>query len=193
MLYTLQPSLAQRPMVRMLGILGFIILTAIGAQIAIPRDPVPVTMQVLMVLLAGLTLGPRDGALSMLGYLGAIAAGMPLAANGLGTAALAGPTAGYLYSFPIAAWITGMLAIREHVVIRWLASMAGVALIYLIGATYLKSYLGESWATAVDLGVCPFLLIDILKALAAAMMGEGLRRWWTSRLTGGFWQSGRPE
>lgn len=184
MLYTLNPALAKNLYIRTLGIFGFAVLTAIGAQISIPREPVPITMQVLMVLLAGLTLGPRDGALSILAYLAGIAANLPIAANGVGAAAYSGPTAGYLYAFPIAAWITGMLAIRDHVIVRWLAGMIAVVVIYLIGASYLKVYLEISWKSAWVGGVKPFILIDMAKAVIAAAGGEGARRWWLRQLSG---------
>ena len=54
------------------------------------------TLQVLAVLLAGLVLGPRDGALSQLAYLAAITAGLPLDARALGPAVWLTPDAGYL-------------------------------------------------------------------------------------------------
>lgn len=211
MIYALNPNLAQRTLhqrtlIHLLGILGFAILTAIAAQISIPRAPVPITMQVLAVLVAGLTLGARDGAASQVVYLLGIAAGLPIAANGVGSAALAGPTAGYLYAFPLAAGLVGFcatrhkivinrerrpirltiepVAVRQNVFVRWGASMLGVILIYIIGTAYLKAYLGISWQTAWDNGVQPFLLIDMGKALLAAASGEGLRQWWLRQYPG---------
>ena len=90
---------------RAILILSFALLTGIAAQVQIllPFTPVPVTLQVLAVILAGLLLGPVDGFFAMLTYLGLIAAGAPFAAGWIGgPAAFAGPTAGYLLSFPIA-------------------------------------------------------------------------------------------
>lgn len=187
MLYTLKPSLATQPWIRLLGIVGFVILTTIGAQIAIPRQPVPITLQVLMVLMAGLTLGPRDGFLSMAAYVGAIALGFPIASEWRGAAALTGPTAGYIYAFPIAAWVVGILAIRDVVWVRWTASLVAVGVIYAIGATYLKFYLSGiipdySWSAAWRDGVQPFILLDMLKAVVAALGGEMARGWWQRQL-----------
>jgi biotin transport system substrate-specific component len=184
MIYVLNPEWAQKGLIRLLGIVGFVALTAIGAQISIPREPVPVTLQVLAALLAGLTLGPRDGFASQFLYVAGIAAGLPIAANGMGAQALAGPTAGYIYAFPIAAWIVGMLAIRKNVVVRWLASVVAVIVIYIIGATFLKSELNLSWQATWDNGVEPFIVIDMVKALVAATSGELLRGWWTRQYPG---------
>lgn len=182
MIYALNPSIAQKNLIRILGILGFAGLTALGAQVSIPLKPVPVTLQVLAVLLAGLTLGARDGFASQLAYLAGIAAGLPIAANGVGgVAAFQTPSTGYLYAFPLAAGVVGLLIVRDRLLIRWAACLVGVALIYLIGATYLKFYLDLSWSAAWAAGVAPFILIDLGKAVVAAASGEGLRRWWLSQ------------
>lgn len=179
MIYVLKPTLAQNIQLRLLGIIAFALLTGIGANLSLATQPVPITMQVLMVLLAGLTLGWRDGFASILTYLGLIAAGLPFAANGLGgVAAFQTPSAGYLYSFPIAAAVVGLLAVRPNVIVRWLAGMVGVAVIYLIGATYLKYNLATSWENAWLWGVEPFIVIDAAKALLAAALGEGAWQWW---------------
>ena len=63
---------------RLLAIAALTALTAIGARITIPLEPVPFTFQVLAVLLAGMLLGARDGALSQLAYVGLIALNLPL-------------------------------------------------------------------------------------------------------------------
>ncbi|PJF44799.1 MAG: biotin transporter BioY [Phototrophicales bacterium] len=177
MLYTTQSTIAQNTVIRVAAIVSFTLLTALGARLSIPNQPVPFTFQVMVVLLAGLVLGPRDGFASQVLYLLAIAGGAPLDANGLGAAALSGPTAGYLYSFPIAAMAAGFLAIRQSVLVRWIAAMVGVGVIYVLGATYLKQYLGISWARAYELGVEPFILFDVLKALMAATLAESGRYW----------------
>lgn len=177
MLYTTNSSVAHNTWVRVAAIVSFALLTGIGARLSIPNEPVPFTFQVMVALLAGLVLGPRDGFASQAVYLLAIAGGAPIDANALGAAALAGPTAGYLYSFPVAAAVAGFVAIRESVLVRWGAALVGVAVIYAIGATYLKTYLGVSWETAYTIGVAPFIMLDILKALMAATLAESGRYW----------------
>jgi biotin transport system substrate-specific component len=130
----------------------------------------------LAVLLAGLTLGWRDGALSQATYLGLIAMGAPLAANGVGGwVAFNSPTTGYLLSFPLAAAVTGALAVRPVLAVRWLAGVVGVVVVYLCGTTWLKQYLGLSWSATWEAGVEPFIAFDMAKALLAAASGEGAR------------------
>src|SRR3989339_1178484 len=88
----------------------FAALTAAVSPIKIPLGftPVPITLQTLMVLLSGAMLGARYGALSQFLYLVLGAAGLPVFAGGSGgIASLFGPTGGYLFSYPIAAFIVG--------------------------------------------------------------------------------------
>src|SRR5215207_3565682 len=86
-------------------------VTAVAAQIAIPLEPVPFTLQVLAVILSGLLLGPRYGALAQAIYVLVGAVGVPVFAQfsgGLGV--VLGPTGGYLVSYPIAASVAGLAA-----------------------------------------------------------------------------------
>ena len=128
------------------------------------------------VLLAGLVLGPRVGAASQLAYLATIAAGLPLDAKALGLAALTGPTAGYLIGFVPAAFLAGWLAEKLPATraSRFLAALAGVGIIYVAGVAWLAPAVG-SLRTAWMLGVAPFILIDLGKALVAAAVAESGR------------------
>jgi biotin transport system substrate-specific component len=155
----------------------FAAFTALTARITIPLPftPVPITLQVMAALLAGLVLGPSGGAISQLAYLAAVAAGLPLDARGLGPAALLGPTAGYLLGFAPAAFVTGWLA--ERLPGMWIgsfiAALAGVAVIYGCGLAWLVPSVG-SLGAAWTLGAAPFILVDLGKALvAAAVAGSG--------------------
>lgn len=90
----------------------FAALTAAVSPIKIPLGftPVPITMQTLMVLLSGAMLGPYYGALAMILYIVVGALGLPVfAGGGSGIVALIGPTGGYLFSYPIAAFVIGKM------------------------------------------------------------------------------------
>lgn len=190
----------------------FAALTALGARVAIPLPftPVPVTLQVLFPLLAGLLLGSKRGALSQAEYVAAGLAGLPVfAKGGGGLAYFLGPTGGYLLGFIAAAFVVGELAAKMRASTRdfdtlvsirlrlldpsrystrgatFLASLAGVAVIYLCGALWLAVWLGVArhlaptacLAQAWKLGVLPFIAVDVAKALVVAMVTEGGRRW----------------
>ena len=172
MLRTLPQTRDAQPGYRLASVGAFTLLTVIAARITIPLQPVPFTLQTLAVLLAGLILGARDGALSQLAYLALIAVGLPVDANHLGTAALFGPTAGYLIGFVGAAFVAGMLVERggSRMMQRWLAGVAGIAVIYLCGVVVLKINTGMSWNAAWTAGVAPFIALDLAKAVIAAAL-----------------------
>lgn len=162
---------------RLAGIALFTLITILSARVTIEIGLVPFTLQPLAVLLSGMVLGGRDGFLSQLAYVGLIAAGAPVDARGLGAAALAGPTAGYLVGFVFAAGAAGWLVERgaKRVWQRWLAGVAGIAIIYAFGLAGLMLIRqlepGAAWAA----GVAPFIAPDLVKALIAASLTEGGR------------------
>ena len=163
----------------------FAALTAIGAKITIPLPftPVPITLQVLFVIAAGLALGPIEGFASQLVYWLLIVS-LRVDANGLGAAAFVGATAGYLWAFPIAAAVAGLstrvLGSGEpmKLLFRLVAGLAGVLLIYLVGVSWLSVAINESWPVAWKLGATPFLLVDAAKVLLAASGISGTEQLW---------------
>jgi biotin transport system substrate-specific component len=107
-------------------------LTAAGAYIAIPVGPVPIVLQNLFVMLAGLLLGGRWGLISVGVYLLAGAMGLPVFAGGTGGAGkFVGPTGGYLLGFAAAAYLVGVISERGRgrVAIDVLAMLAGTVVL----------------------------------------------------------------
>jgi len=149
----------------------FALLTALAAQVrfVLPFTPVPLTGQILMVLLGAAVLG-RFGTLSQVMYLG-MGASFGWFTGMMGTAALLGVTGGYLLGFVLAAGIMGELVERRQ---HWsggqvLAVMTlGMAVIYALGAGQLALLLGLNFWEALALGVLPFLLVDALKVVMAS-------------------------
>ena len=151
------------------------LLLAVSAQFKIPLYPVPVTGQTLVVLLIGMTYGPRLGGITLAAYLFEGALGLPVFAGGAaGVAVLMGPTAGYLFGFLLAAIAMGYLAERGmgRTVVSTIAAMViGNCVIYLCGALWLANFIG--FGQAIAAGVLPFLYGDALKLVVAA----GLMPW----------------
>ena len=138
----------------------------------LPFTPVPVTGLTLGVLLVGAALGSRRGAAALALYLAQGAAGLPVfAGGGAGLAWLLGPTAGYLWSAPLAAWVVGLLAEK-----RWdrtpstafLAMLAGNASIYAVALPWLGLYVGPGEVLAA--GLFPFVVGDLVKATIATAL-----------------------
>ena len=150
----------------------------------LPFTPVPFTLQPLAVLGVGLALGPLDGALALLAYLVEGVAGLPVfSPTGVGgLAQLLGPTGGYLFAYPLVAWICGGLTRRlEGRLSYFAAALVGcgtaVALLFISGAYWLahETHLNHAqiWLAA----VAPFLPGEGVKVLAAA----GTYRAWKRR------------
>lgn len=165
---------------------AFAALTALGARVQfhLPFTPVPVTGQVFCVLLAGAVLGPRLGFVSMVEYLAAGAAGLPVFAYGGGVVALLGPTGGYLVAFPLAAAVVGAVGRPGRTAVRpytMLACLCGVAVIHALGAGWYAVWsLATTGAATLPAvlaqSVFPFVGPDVVKAALAAAVAPALRR-----------------
>jgi biotin transport system substrate-specific component len=168
-----------------LAVLFVTALTAAAAQISVPLPftPVPFTFQPMVVLIGGAALGARLGMASQVLYLLIGLAGLPVfAASPLlpqGAARLLGPTAGFLLSYPLAAWLTGRLAERQFdrkYLTSVLAMAAGLLVIYTGGMLRLAYGPPQSFGlfTAFQVGIAPFIPADIVKIFLAAGVLPGV-------------------
>ena len=154
-------------------VLGASLVTALAAQLAfpVPWSPVPITGQTFAVLLSGLVLGSRRAFLAQALYLAEGAAGLPVfAAGGAGALTFAGPTAGYLLAFPLAAALTGALAERgwdRRFLTMVAAMLLGSAVIFALGCALLARFVPPERLLAA--GLLPFLPGDLVKAALAAL------------------------
>lgn len=156
----------------------FAALTAVGAQIAIPIGTVPITLQVLFVLLSGFILGSRLGFLSQLIYLLMGSLGLPVFANlSGGFAYIYGPTGGYLIAFPLAAFLVGFLSERQETFLNYtLAMLLGILVIYLLGWFRLGIFMGGDFKKAFIVGVAPFVIIDLIKGGIAIIVAKRVKQ-----------------
>lgn len=156
----------------------FASLTAVGAYVKIPLPitPVPVTMQVFFVLLAGSMLGSRWGTISMVVYLLLGIAGFPVFAGGAsGMGVLFGPTGGYLAGFIFAAFVTGKLLenLSQHSILKnFLCMIIGLIIIYLFGAFRLMSVAHLTFQQTMIAGILPFIIGDLVTLMLAAFIAE---------------------
>ena len=152
---------------------GICVLTA-SSYVQVPMQPVPITMQTLAVTVVGAVLGWRLGVVTVLAWLAAAAAGLPVLAGVTHVAAFAGPTAGYLFAFPAAAALCGALAERgwNSLALAFASMVAGNALCLVSGGAWLSLSLGVS--KAVVLGVLPFVIGGVLKSAMGAVTLKGV-------------------
>jgi biotin transport system substrate-specific component len=161
------------------------VLMVLCAWIALPLPwtPVPITGQTFGVMLVGVLLGSRRGALALALYLLEGAAGLPVFQPfGLpGAARFFGPTAGYLLAYPAAAFAIGWLAERAagNSVLRLTgALLSGEFLIFAGGCAWLAVWMHASWSRALSAGFIPFLPGEVIKIafVVAAVRGLELAR-----------------
>ena len=153
-------------------------VTAVAAQITVPIEPVPFTFQVLAVILSGLLLGPRYGALAQAIYVLVGTVGVPVFAGfkgGLGI--VFGDTGGYLLAYPFAAAVAGLAARavandqrRRALLTSLLCGCAALVVIYALGATWLSVIADLSPAAALATGVLPFVVLDLVKVVLATLV-----------------------
>jgi biotin transport system substrate-specific component len=143
----------------------------------VPLTSVPFTLTPMVVLLTSAALGSRLGVLTQMIYIVLGAAGLPVFAPSAvlppGLLRLVGPTGGYLLAYPLAAFAIGRLAESgwDRRYVTCLAAMlVGLLIIYAGGVSWLIVGMGASPTTALVTGAVPFLVPDLLKAAAAAML-----------------------
>jgi len=168
------------------------ILLVLCAHIVIPLPwtPVPITGQTFGVLLVAVLLGARRGAITLILYLLEGAAGLPVFQPlGLpGLARFAGPTAGYLFSYPMAAFVTGWLVERGAKLrdsraggsrlagLSLLGALiSGEVIIFACGCAWLALILRMGWAVALSQGALPFVPGEIIKVALIVVAAGGLQ------------------
>lgn len=155
----------------------FAALTAVFSQLQIPIGPVPINLATLAVMLGGLLLGWKWGALSVAVYILLGAVGVPVFAGFRGgVSALAGPTGGYIIGYLPCAALAGLKAraLREKLWGRCLLLLAGTGVCYLLGTAWFMASSGRSLADSMALCVLPFLPGDAAKILLSVFLAPRL-------------------
>ena len=182
-----QAALGQTTLARKaLMVLGGTVFIALAAQTSVPMLPVPMTLQMLAILLVGFAFGARLGAVTVMAYLAQGLAGLPVFANGLNGLAFAGPTAGLLIGFVLVAYTAGLAAKRglaKGFVGTAVAALVASALVYIPGVIWPMAvassfgieggWVGIGWDKIWAWFVGPFLIGDAVKAVLAALIVSG--------------------
>lgn len=167
---------------------GAAVLTAAAAQVSLtlPGSPIPFTLQPMAVLLAGVVLGARQGAVSQVLYLVAGVAGAAAFAWSPvllpGAARLLGPTGGFLLAFPVAAAVAGVLSDRSVTrgVIGTMAAMAaGLVALYAGGIAWASLFVPATTSAGLSAMLAtfaPYAAADLVKVALVAPFVPVVRR-----------------
>ncbi len=171
-------------LIQVLGIVGFSLLTILGAQVRIYFWEIPFTLQTAAVYGSGLFLGWRGGLLSQLLYL-AIGMFFPVfAGDGFGWAYLmTAASAGYLIGYPLAAALIGVLSKKWNSLSgSTLSIICGSILMFSCGVIGLHYIAGHTtWMESIDKGWLRFIPVDLAKILFVSMMYTGTRRFFAKK------------
>lgn len=157
-------------------VVGVFLMTA-AAKVQIPFWPVPMTLHTMAAMAFAVVLGPRMAVAIFSAYLLAGATGYPVFSGtperGLGLAYMSGPTGGYLLGFLIASYVTGALASGAGMIKRFGSMIAGLAIVYACGVSWLYTFVPIE--NLLKVGVLPFVLGDLVKITVVAVAVELLR------------------
>jgi biotin transport system substrate-specific component len=151
-------------------------LSGISAQVRIPLPwtPVPVTGQVLVVLLSGIFLGRTFGGLSMTWYVALGMAGLPWFTGGRPGLPF-GPTSGYIIGFiPAAVFVGNFVQKHRGFLEQLILMLCAVAIIYIFGAVNFAFFARTGVRETLVMAVFPFIALDLLKALVAASISKAI-------------------
>ena len=157
----------------------FAALTAVCAQLAVPLNPVPISLCTFAVMLCGLLLGWKYGGIAILVYILLGAVGAPVFA-GLkgGLAALTGPTGGYIIGYLPYAVLAGLNIPKwqDKLWGRCALLLLGTLVCYVLGTAWFMSLSGRALADSLSLCVLPFLPGDAVKIILSALLAPRLRQ-----------------
>lgn len=161
------------------SVLGALILVTLAAKVAVPvpGTDVPMTLQLLAVLVIGLSLSPTHSVAALSAYLVLGSAGLPVFSPW--STGLWGPTGGYLVGFIPAAWLMGILCGRGNSG-AWrmlVAGAAGIALVFVCGVGWRIAWLAGDWRMAFQTGLIPFAVKATLELCLAVTLVMTVRRW----------------
>lgn len=157
----------------------FTAIIAAMAQISIPLPMgVPLTLQTLAVPMAGIILGAKRGTLSALIYVVMAAVGVPVLHNFTGgIGAVFGVTGGFILSFPLMAFLSGIVSKKgTKSPVYWTGLTAGVVINYLIGTIWFKIVADSTFAYAFTACVLPFIPTGIVKLVLSGLLGDVLKK-----------------
>ena len=168
------------PLTSLLSVLAAVVGVALAARLSVPisGSSVPQSAQTLAVLMVGILLGSRLGAVALVVYVALGVSGLPIFADGaVGVETLVGPTGGYLLGFVLAALIAGWWTERgkaEHFFTALPGMLLAHAVVLLLGWAWLSGSIGP--ARAFSAGVAPFWLGALLKSALAALFATWISR-----------------
>lgn len=171
-----------KPLYRISRCSLFAAIICVCSFLNFPVGPVPVTAALLAVMLVGIVLSPLEALLTTTVYILIGALGIPVfSSGGAGIGILLGPTGGYIWSYPFLALITSLFSLIKtnkkplKYLFAFIGCITGTAVCYFCGTLQYMYICSTTFYTAVLTCIIPFIIFDIIKAIAACSVGVLLR------------------
>lgn len=148
-------------------------------SIPIAISPVPITLALFAVYLAGIILGFKRGVLSVVIYLLLGMVGLPIFSGFTGgVQKLAGPTGGYLVGYLLLVFITGLFVEKfpNKPVLYLVGGILGLLGCYLFGTIWFVIQYKIGFIEALSMCVIPYIPLDIMKLVLAVIVGYQIRK-----------------
>ncbi len=168
----------------------FTAIIAILSQLSIPMPAgVPMTLQTLIIPIAGIVLGRKKGTFATLLYLLIGAVGLPVFSGfkgGLGN--LIGMTGGFLISFPVLSYTAGLgdvlgkkissgkSKMSLYYVVLVASLLIGATINYVFGTIWFMIVTSSDFIYSFTACVVPFIPTAIIKIIITAILGKQLKK-----------------
>ncbi|MFC4599027.1 biotin transporter BioY [Cohnella hongkongensis] len=173
-----------------ISLFGALFIAGSFIKINLGFTPVPISLQQFAIMLAGGLLGAVYGFWSIFLVVGLTAIGLPLMNGSGGIAQMTGPTGGFIWMFPVSAFLVGWTTDRiygsarkigrSRQLLLLIAMFAfGSLIMYITGVPWLAHVVDsekyDTIAGALRAGMYPYLPGDAIKAVAATLVIVALR------------------
>ena len=160
-------------------------LLCISAYITIPLPllPVPITLQLFMVVLISLLFKPTHAFTAQLIYTFLGLVGLPVFSCGKGgIGAILSPTGGFIIGFLIISLLISLLKGKKENLARYIliSIFIGIPIMYIFGISFFMIYTNADFISAVSQIISIFIIIDIIKCILASItaitLGKTLKK-----------------
>ena len=160
-------------------------ILCITGPFVIPFGMVPMSLTNMVIYLTIILLDKKKATVSVAIYLLVGFIGLPVFAGFTGGAGkLLGPTGGYLIGYLVLGWIAGTIlevfdeekSVGKLKFRQMMALVVGTLGLYLVGTVWLMIQSNLSFASALTIGVLPFVVFDIMKIVAAVVLGNSIKK-----------------
>ncbi len=156
----------------------FAALLCVFSPVSIPIGSIPVTPAVFLIFVCGGMLPPVQALSAVVIYLTLGGLGLPVFSNfGGGVDKLFGPTAGFLWAYPVMALIISLTVKRSRTTLALAVSMgASLLVMYTLACGWYMVFADVGLYAAIMVCVLPFVVFDVIKLIAGAVAIKGLKK-----------------